>query len=124
MIVYDAGALVAAERNDRTIWALHDATLRRGLSPLVPAGVLAQVWRGGPQASLSRLLTGCTVAPLDEPLARAGGALCGRAGSHDVVDASVVALARLLDAAVVTGDAGDLRHLADAIAYDIRLHEI
>ena len=72
MIIYDAGALVAAERNVRPLWALHDAALRRDVSPLVSAGVLAQVWRGGPQASLSRLLTGCTVTPLDESLARAG----------------------------------------------------
>jgi hypothetical protein len=124
VIVYDAGTLVAGERNDRTVWALHDATLRRGLSPLVPAGVLAQVWRGGPQANLSRLLAGCTTAPLDEQLARAAGTLCARAGTDDVVDASVVALARLLDAPVVTGDADDLRQLAEAADYSISLHEI
>jgi len=40
------------------------AALRRDVSPLVPAGVLAQVWRGGPQANLSRLRAGCTVAAL------------------------------------------------------------
>ena len=45
MIIYDAGALVAAERNIPSLWALHDAVLRRGLSPLVPAGVLARVLR-------------------------------------------------------------------------------
>ena len=42
MIVYDTGALVAGERNDRAMWALHDAALRRGITPIVPAGVLAQ----------------------------------------------------------------------------------
>lgn len=124
MIVYDAGALVAAERNRRAMWALHESSLRRGLSPLVPAGVLAQVWRGGPQASLSRLLVGCTVTPLDESLARAAGTLCGEAGSNEVVDASVVALAQLLDAPVVTGDAEDLRRLAEATAFDLPLHEL
>ncbi len=66
MIVYDAGALIAAERRDRPMWALHDGALRRRLSPLVPAGVLAQAWRGGPQANLSRLIAGCTVWTLDE----------------------------------------------------------
>ncbi len=124
MIVYDAGALVAAERDQRPMWALHAATLRRGLSPLVPAAVLAQVWRGGPQVSLSRLLAGCTITPLDERIARTSGALCGRAGSDDVVDASVVVLAQMLDASVVTGDADDLRRLADAAGYSISLHEI
>lgn len=124
MIVYDAGALVAAERNQRPMWALHDATLRRGLSPLVPAAVLAQAWRGGSQASLSRLLAGCTITPLDERIARAAGTLCGQARSDDVVDASVVVLAQMLDASVATGDADDLRRLAEAAGYAISLHEI
>lgn len=124
MIIYDAGALVAAERNVRPLWALHDAALRRDVSPLVPAGVLAQVWRGGPQANLSRLLAGCTVTPLDESLARAAGTLCGQARTSDVVDASVVVLARVMASPVVTGDAADLRALAGAAGWPITLHEI
>jgi hypothetical protein len=124
VIIYDAGALVAAERNVRPLWALHDAALRRDVSPLVPAGVLAQVWRGGPQANLSRLLAGCTVSPLDETLARAAGTLCGQAGTSDVVDASVVVLAHVMAAPVVTGDAADLRVLAGAAGWLIALHEI
>lgn len=124
MIIYDAGALVAAERNVRPLWALHDAALRRDVSPLVPAGVLAQVWRGGPQANLSRLLAGCTVTPLDESLARAAGTLCGQVRTSDVVDASVVVLARVMASPVVTGDAADLRALAGAAGWPITLHEI
>ena len=124
MIIYDAGALVAAERNVRSLWALHDATLRRDLTPIVPAGVLAQVWRGGPQANLSRLLSGCRVTSLDESLARAAGTLCGQAGTSDVVDASVVVLAHAMRAPVVTGDAGDLNALASAAGWPITLHEI
>jgi len=124
VIIYDAGALVAAERNVRSLWALHDATLRRDLTPVVPAGVLAQVWRGGPQANLSRLLSGCRVSSLDEPLARVAGNLCGQAGTSDVVDASVVVLAHLMGASVVTGDAGDLNALARAAGWPISLHEL
>lgn len=124
MIIYDAGALVAAERNVRSMWALHDATLRRGLTPIVPAGVLAQVWRGGPQASLSRLLSGCQVSSLDESLARAAGTLCGQAGTSDVVDASVVVVAHAMQAPAVTGDADDLHALASAAGWPITLHEI
>jgi len=124
VIIYGPGALVAAERHVRPLWALHDAALRRHISPLVPAGVLAQVWRGGPQANLSRLLAGCTVTPLDESLARAAGTLCGQARTGDVVDASVVILARVMAAPVVTGDAADLRALAGAAGWPITLHEI
>lgn len=42
MIIYDTGALVAGERNVRHMWVLHDAALHRGITPVVPAGVLAQ----------------------------------------------------------------------------------
>lgn len=124
MIIYDAGALVAAERRVRSLWSLHQAALRRDVSPLVPSGALAQVWRGGPQPNLSRLLAGCTIAPLDESLARAAGALCGRARTNDVVDASVVVLARVMAGSIVTGDADDLRALAGAAGWPIAIHEL
>lgn len=124
MIIYDAGALVAAERNVRSLWSLHDAALRRDVTPVVPAGVLAQAWRGGHQHNLSRFLAGCAVSPLDERLARAVGRLCGQAATSDVIDASVVVLAHVMDAPVVTGDASDLASLASAAGWSITLHEI
>lgn len=40
-LTYDTGALVAAEPDNRVMWSLHSAALRRGLPPVVPAGVLA-----------------------------------------------------------------------------------
>lgn len=124
MIVYDAGALIAAERRDRTMWALHDGVLRRDLSPLVPAGVLAQAWRGGPQANLSRLMAGCTVWALDEDAARAIGSLCRDAGTSDVIDASVVVLARAVGAAIVTSDRDDIESLIQASGMRLELHQI
>lgn len=123
-LVYDAGAFIAAERNVRPLWALHDAALRRDVSPLVPAVVLAQVWRGGPQPNVSRLLAGSSVSPLTDRLARAAGTLCGEAGTSDVIDASVVVLAHMAAAPVVTGDPGDLAALASAAGWSIRLHQI
>lgn len=110
-VTYDAGALVAGERGDRRLWALHRRALEQGQIPTVPAGVLGQVWRGGPQPMLSRLLAGCEVEPLEEPLAREGGQLLARAGAADIVDASVVAGARARGDAVVTSDRSDLRRL-------------
>lgn len=124
MIVYDTGALVAGERSDRTLWALHDAVLRDGVSPLVPTTVLAQAWRGGRQANLARLLKGCVVVPFDDPLARATGDLIGAAGTSDIVDASVVALAGGLDAAIVTADVRDLEHLGSTAGLELRSHRI
>ncbi len=46
-VTYDAGALVAADRNDRRMWALHAGFLAEEVSPTVPAPVLAEAWRGG-----------------------------------------------------------------------------
>lgn len=42
-VVHGAGALVAAERSDRALWAGHRVRLEAGVIPIVPAPVLAQV---------------------------------------------------------------------------------
>src|SRR3990167_5508307 len=90
-VTYDTGALVAAERNDRRMWALHAAFFTEEVVPVVPAPVLAEAWLGGSrQASLSRLLAMCDVEPLTETQARAVGMLAGKAGHDDIVDVAVV----------------------------------
>ena len=114
-ITYDAGALVAAEHGRRALWALHRRALERGLRPTVPAGVLAQAWRGGPQAELSRLLKGCRIEDLDQVRARAAGHACARAGTSDVIDATVVVGAAARGDLVVTSDRDDIRRLANAL---------
>jgi hypothetical protein len=120
-LTYDAGALVAAERDRRELWVLHRRALDRGVRPTVPAAVLAQVWRGGPQAALSRFLQGCRIEELDETRARAAGRACGRAGTADVVDAAVVVGATARGDRVVTSDPQGLRHVAQAIGADVDL---
>jgi hypothetical protein len=114
-ITYDAGALVAAERSQRLLWALHRRALERGLRPTVPAGVLAQVWRGGPQAELSRLLQGCRIEVFDEVRSRAAGQACGRARTSDVIDAAVVVGAIARGDLVVTTDRKDIKEIASAL---------
>ena len=123
-VTYDTGALIAAERNDRRLWALHRRALERGIVPTVPAGVLGQGWRGGPQAQMSRLLSGCWVEQLDEVRARSVGAACGVSGTSDIVDASVVVGAAARGDLVVTSDGRDLNRLQSAIRVEIRLEVI
>jgi hypothetical protein len=106
------------------MWALHRRALERGVVPDVPAGVLAQGWRGGPQASLSRLLAACHVDVLDERAARLTGAAAARARRSDIVDVSVVVGAVRRGDAIVTSDAGDLGAIADALGVRVVLHEI
>lgn len=65
-VVYDTGALLAAERDRPQLWLLHRETLRRHVRPIVPSVVLAQAWRGGPQANLSRFLQACVIEALAE----------------------------------------------------------
>jgi len=94
--------------------ALVRAALHSGTRLVVPAGVLGQVWRGDArQVALRALVKGptTTVPVLDRVLAEAAGALCAKAGTSDVIDASVVLVARRERAFVVTSDSGDLRRL-------------
>jgi hypothetical protein len=113
-LTLDAGALIAFERNDRSVVSIVARALERKLRIVVPAGVVGQVWRDGrTQARLARLLgsRSVEVVPLDDTAARAAGQLCGVRRTSDVIDASVVLCARGRDHAVMTSDAADLERL-------------
>ena len=113
--MYDTGALIAAERGDRLMWAVHRRILDHGIHPTVPSTVLAQAWRGGPQPQLSRLLSGCEVREFTELHARTVGRVLGETGRADIVDASVVVMAQRFDEEVLTSDPDDLRPIAAAL---------
>lgn len=123
-LTYDTGALIAAERDDRLVWSLHRAAVTRGLPPVVAAGVLAEGWRGGPQAALSRFLKGCDVEDLSKALARATGTLAARCGHDDVVDVSVVEGAIRRRHAVVTSNPTHIRTIADAAGVELEIHTV
>jgi predicted nucleic acid-binding protein len=123
-VTYDAGALIAAERNSFSMWAFHRRLLERGVRPTLSTAVLGQVWRGGPQAQLSRLLRGCRIAPLSESEARAAGTALANSGSSDLVDAVVVVTALAREDLIVTSDPNDLRRIAGAIGGTIPLHVV
>ncbi len=124
-VTYDTGALVAAERNDRRLWALHAGLLAAGAVPTVPAPVLAEAWRGGAgQAALARLLAPCRVEPMDAAQARAVGVLAGRARHPDVVDVTVVEGALRRGDGVVTQDPEDLRRIAAAAGATLRVERV
>lgn len=113
--LYDTGALIAAERHERLMWAVHRRILDQGIQPTVPSTVLAQAWRGGPQPQLSRLLAGCDVRDLTEEHARTVGRVLAATGTVDVVDASVVVIAQRFGQEVLTSDPEDLGPIADAL---------
>ena len=115
-VTYDTGALIAGDRNDRWMWALHIGFIAEEVVPVVPPPVVAEAWRGGPrQASLARMLVGCEVEPMSADQVRRVGELAGRANHDDVVDVTVVegAVRRGGDA-VVTSDEAHIRKIASA----------
>jgi hypothetical protein len=123
-VTYDTGALIAAERGSKSVWWLHRDLLERGMYPTLPAVVLGQAWRGGPQARLSRLVRGCRVESLTEQQARSAGAALAASGSSDLIDAAVVMAALMRGDLVVTSDPDDLRRIASAIGRDLALHVV
>jgi predicted nucleic acid-binding protein len=113
-VVLDAGALIAFERNDRKIRTLIELAVEHARTLYAPAGVVAQVWRDGArQVRLARLIGSgyLHIQILDRDEALAAGVLCGRSGTHDIVDATVALLARRMGAIVVTSDPDDLRRM-------------
>ncbi len=124
-VTYDTGALVAGERNDRRMWAIHAGFLAEEVVPSVPAPVLAEAWRGGSrQASLARLLLMCEVEPMTEGRARAVGELVGRSGHQDVIDVAVIEGARRRGDSVVTSDPRDLQRIAESVRARITIEAI
>ncbi len=123
-VVYDAGALIAADRDDRTFWLDHRVRLEQGVIPVVPATVVAQVSRSARQVPLRRLLKGCEVAVLDGAGAHRAGRLLGLAGTADVVDATVAVLAADLGALVVTSDRGDIERLLAGVGSDAAVVDV
>lgn len=112
-LILDSGALLALERNDRTVWRRYKSARLSGSVPASHGGVIGQVWRdGGPrQARLASALKGIKVRPLDDALGRKAGALLASAGTKDVIDAALVLLAEDGDE-IVTSDPGDIGVLA------------
>lgn len=114
-VVYDAGLLVAADRNDRDVWADHRARLEMGVIPVTTAPVVAQVSRSPRQVQLRRFLRGCDIVGFTREEAHEVGALLSRAGASDVVDAHVVVTARRGRSTVLTSDELDLQRLSDCL---------
>ena len=120
-VVYDAGALVAADRNDRRVWANHRARLESGIVPITTAPVVAQASRSVRQVQLRRFLVGCEVVAFDSSDAHRVGSLLAAARSSDVVDAHVVVVAGRNNATVITSGPKDLRRLAAHLSHPIAI---
>ena len=73
---------------------------------------------------MSRLLKGCRIEDLDEVRGRAAGQACARAGTSDVIDATVVVGAVARRDLVVTSDRNDVAAVAAALDASIEIMAI
>ncbi len=116
-VLYDAGALIAADRDDDRMWRRHRALLNRGYLPLTTAPVVSQVSRSPRQALLHRLLIGCQVVAFADTDMHAVGTLLAASGTSDVVDGHLALTAIQRRATVITSDPDDITHLVSQAAY-------
>jgi hypothetical protein len=110
-LVLDTGSLIALDHGGEKVRKLLRHALDRETRITIPAGVLAQAWRNPAQHARINTITKhalVKVAALDEAKAKASGVVCRVSGATDVVDASVVVEARVLNALVITSDPDDL----------------
>ena len=123
-IVYDAGVLAAAERDDRSVWADHRIRLEVGAVPTTTAPVVAQVSRSARQVQLRRFLRGCEIAAFSPQQADEVGELLGKAGASDAVDAHVVVIAVTTGSPVLISDPDDLRRLSNYLPTPVVIRRI
>ncbi len=113
-ITFDAGGLIALDRNDRRAIVLAARAAEAGAQITVPAAALAQAIRDpGRQVRLARLIRQPTtdVVPLDRVDATNVGRLLATTGTADIADAHVVVCARRSGQQVLTSDPDDLQRL-------------
>lgn len=124
-LVFDAGALLALEKNDKEMWRRWKSARLAGFPPVTHGGVVGQVWRGGGprQTLLAMALDGIEVYPLDDELGRRAGVLLKRTGASDVIDAALVLLAEDGDE-IVTSDPDDLTVLTEQANLDVELYPV
>ena len=123
-VAYDAGVLVAADGDDRAIWAEHRIRLELGAVPTTTAPVVAQVSRSPRQAQLRRFLRGCEIVAFSPDQAHEVGALLGKAGTSDVVDAHLVVCATVTTSTVLTSDLDDLRKISSNMVTPVPVRSI
>jgi predicted nucleic acid-binding protein len=107
-VTFDTGVLIALERRHAGALALLRACRISRARITIPAGVVAEWWRG-----THRALMECgSLEPLSPELAQRAGELLAQTKGSNAIDATVVASAAQRGDLIVTGDADDLRLLA------------
>ncbi|WP_258934176.1 hypothetical protein [Nesterenkonia pannonica] len=123
-ITYDTGALIAAEKGDRRFWAMHYWAAATKEYPTVPAGVLAEAWRGSKSAQIARVLKTCRIEDLTEEQAQKVGTLIGKSGLNDPVDVTVAEGAMRRGDSVVTSNRAHMEQIAHAAGKQLNILDV
>jgi predicted nucleic acid-binding protein len=117
-LTLDTGALIAIEAGSPRMALLVEQAIVAGAELAIPAGVIAQAWRGGArQARIAKLLQlqVTSIVALDAKLALRIGARCASTRSTDVVDVSVAICASDRGHPVITSDPDDIAAIDPAL---------
>lgn len=114
----DTGALIALASGSTRMAVLVEEALASRAELVIPAGVLAQAWRGGGrQARIARLLraSNTSIVSLDAKMALRVGTRCTATRAADIVDVSVAICASDRGQPVITSDPDDIAAIDPAL---------
>jgi hypothetical protein len=124
-LVYGVGALHAAARGDRMMWALHRAALSNGIVPVIPAVAVAEGYRTEARSDrIDELLEGTEIEPFAGEAARRSGELAARCDTSELEVMAVVELAERRNFAVVAQRQPVLRNAAAQLGHDLVLYAV
>jgi hypothetical protein len=124
-LVYGVGALHAAARGDRMMWALHRAALSNGIVPLIPAVAVAEGFRTEARSDrILELLDGTEVEPFTSEAARRTGELAVRCDTSELAVMAVIELADRRNCAVVAQRQAALRNAATQLGHELVLYAV
>jgi hypothetical protein len=124
-LVYGVGALHAAARGDRMMWALHRAALSNGIVPLIPAVAVAEGFRTEARSDrILELLDGTEVESFTAEAARRSGELAVRCDTSEMAVMAVIELADRRNCAVVAQRQTVLRNAATQLGHELVLYAV
>jgi len=124
-LVYGVGALHAAARGDRMMWALHRAALSNGIVPLISAVAVAEGYRTEARNDrVAELLDGTHIEAFSGEAAKRSGELAARCDTSELEVIAVVELADRRNCAVVAQRQAVLRNAAALLGHDLVLYAV
>ncbi len=124
-LVYGVGALHAAARGDRMMWALHRAALSNGIVPVIPAVAVAEGYRTEARSDrIGELLDGTEIEPFSGEAARRSGELAARCDTTEMAAVALIEVADRRNCAVVAQRQAILRSAAALLGHDLVLYAV